>query len=90
MCPYLHVPRAKREPNVPLSDSWGQQRQLSLAPGCCGNLCTVFNGIFSAKPHVSCVKFSNVYEICLIISVKKTGVHLVIYIGRDIAAVHDA
>ncbi len=46
------------------------------------NLYTVYNGIFSAILHVSCVKFLNLYEICLIISVKKTNMNSVIYWWR--------
>ncbi len=46
----------------------------------CGKLCTVFSGIFSAIFHVSCVECKDVYEICLIISVKKTDLNSVIYI----------
>ncbi len=31
----------------------------------CANLCTAYNGIFSATPHVSCVKFKNLYDLNL-------------------------
>ncbi len=32
----------------------------------CCKLCTLYNGIFSATTHVSCVLFKNIHEICLI------------------------
>ncbi len=43
---------------------------------------TVYNGIFSATPHVSCLWFKNIYAICLIISVEQTDLNLVIYWWR--------
>ncbi len=46
----------------------------------CGKLCTVYNGIFSATSHVSFVYFKNLYEVGMIILLKKT----------DIAETHDA
>ncbi len=40
---------------------------------------TVYNGIFSATPHVSCVQFENIHEICPVISIKETDLNLVMY-----------
>ncbi len=46
-------------------------------------------GFFSATPHASYVLFKNVYEIGLIILLKKQ-IWIWLYIGRDIADIHDA
>ncbi len=45
----------------------------------CGKLCTVYNSIFSATPHGSCLLFRNICEFYLIISVNKTDLNLIIY-----------
>ncbi len=45
-----------------------------------GKLCTVYNGIFSATPHVSYVLFKNVYKIGLIILLKKTDGYILVEI----------
>ncbi len=39
----------------------------------------MYNGIFSATPHVSYVLFKNVYEVGLIILLKKTDLNLIVY-----------